>query len=86
MRGNLFCSCVHKLSTIYTSFSVTLEEEILHPYCLLRNELHLERLKKSVHSFGAIITFQQAKRVFFFFFNQHRNLPEFMCMQKIKGV
>lgn len=63
MRGNFVC-CVHKLSTFYASFSATLEEEILHPYCLLRNELHLERLKKSVHSFGAIIAFQQAKRVF----------------------
>lgn len=49
---------------------MTLEEEILHPYCLLRNELHLERLKKSVQSFGAIIAFQQAKMCvcFFFFF------------------
>lgn len=44
---------------------MTLEEEIFYPYCLFRNELHLERLQKSVQSFGAIIAFQQAKCVFF---------------------
>lgn len=44
---------------------MTLEEEIFYPYCLFRNELHLERLQKSVQSFGAIIALQQAKCVFF---------------------
>lgn len=41
-----------------------LEEEILQPCCLLWSELHLQRLKKSVLSFGVIITFQEAKAWF----------------------
>ena len=45
---------------------MTLKEEILYLHCLLRNELHLERLQKSVQSFREIIAFQQAKCFFFF--------------------